>query len=150
MSTEAKVGVFVSSVMRYFDTTVQQAAECGIPHLALRRSPELSDYTGIVRISGQSEGAVLFTAPRSMLAVMLMRMRQTDLSEDQLRGLVGKIVHTLSEDAQRNFRHRHTVSVQPVVHGRDAPMPYPPEARPIVVPIAWRSYQAQLVVCLAG
>jgi chemotaxis protein CheX len=150
VTAETGVGVFVNSVMRYFETAVQQAAECGIPHLALRRSPELSDYTGVIRISGQSEGVVLFSAPRSMLAVMLMRMRQTDLSEDQLRALVGEIVHTLSEDAQRKFRHWHTVSVQSAVHARDAPMPYPPDTRPIVIPIAWRSYQAQLVVCLAG
>jgi len=148
VSTEAEVGVFVNSVMHYFETTVQQPAACGTPHLALRRSPALADYTGVVRISGQSTGVVLFTAPRSMLSVMLMRMRQTDLSHDHLCGLVGEIAHTLSDDAQRNFRHRHSVAVESMVHHGDLPMLYPPEARPIVIPIAWRSYQAHLVVCL--
>ncbi len=148
MSSEAQVGVFVNSVMHYFETAVQQPAACGIPHLALRRSPELSDYTGIVRIGGESQGVVLFTAPRNMLSVMLMRMRHTDLSHDHLCGLVGQIAHTLSDDAQRNFRHRYSVSVEPVVHDCDLPMLYPPEARPIVIPIDWRSYQAHLIVCL--
>jgi len=148
MSTEAEVGVFVNSVMHYFETTVQQPAVCGIPHLALRRGPELSDYTGVVRISGEHQGVVLFTAPRNMLSVMLMRMRHTDLSHDQLCGLVEQIAHALSDDAQRSFRHRYSVSVESVVHDRELPLRYPPEARPIVIPIAWRSYQAHLVVCL--
>jgi len=148
VSTEAEVGVFVNSVMHYFETAVQPPAACGIPHLALRRRPELSDYTGVIRISGRSDGLVFFTAPRSMLCVMLMCMRDTDLSHKHLRELVGEIANTLSGDAQRNFRRQYSVSVQSVVHERDAPMVYPPHARPIVIPIAWRSYQARLVVCV--
>ena len=148
MSTEFEVGVFVNSVMHYFESAVQQPAACGIPHLAVRRRPELADYTGVVRISGRRDGVVLFTAPRSMLCVMLMCMHETDLSHEHLRELVGEIANTLSGDAQRNFRHQYSVSVHSVVHERDAPMVYPPQARPIVIPIAWRSYQARLVVCL--
>jgi chemotaxis protein CheX len=148
VSSEFELGVFVNSVMHYFETAVQQPAACGIPHLALRRRPELADYTGIVRISGRRDGVVLFTAPRSMLCVMLMCMHETDLSHAHLRGLVGAIANNLSGDAQRNFRHQYSVSVRSVVHDSDAPLVYPPHARPIVIPIAWRSYQARLVVCL--
>jgi len=90
--------------MHYFETAVQQPAACGIPHLAVRRSPELADYTGIVRISGRRDGVVLFTAPRSMLCVMLMCMQDTDLSHERLRELVGEIANTLSGAAQRSLR----------------------------------------------
>ena len=148
MSTDFEVGVFVNSVMHYFETAVQQPAACGIPHLAVRRSPELGDYTGLVKISGQRDGVVVFTAPRSMLCVMLMCMQDTDLSHEHLRELVGEIANTLSGDAQRNFRHQYSISLRSLVHERDAPMIYPPHARPIVIPITWRSYQARLVVCL--
>jgi len=148
MSSEFEVGVFVNSVMHYFETTVQQPAACGIPHLALRRRPQLADYTGIVSISGRRDGVVLFSAPRSMLCVMLMCMQQTDLSHEHLRELVGQIADTLSGDAQRNFRHQYSIEVHSQVHDGDAPVLYPPHARPIVIPIAWRSYQARLVVCL--
>jgi chemotaxis protein CheX len=148
VSSDTEVGVFVNSVMHYFETAVQQPAACGIPHLALRRRPELSDYTGIIRISGRSDGVVFFTAARSMLCVMLMCMQDADLSHDHLCALVGEIVNTLSGDAQRNFRHQFSVSALSVVHDRTAPVAYPPDSRPIVIPIAWRSYQARLVVCL--
>ena len=148
MSSEFEVGVFVNSVMHYFETTVQQPAACGIPHLALRRRPQLADYTGIVSISGRRDGVVLFSAPRSMLCVMLMCMQQTDLSHEHLRELVGEIADTLSGDAQRHFRHQYGVSLRSVVHEGDVPLVYPAHAHPIVIPIAWRSYRARLVVCL--
>ena len=150
MSSEFEVGVFVNSVMHYFETTVQQPAACGIPHLALRRQPQLAAYTGMIRISGRRDGVVFFTAPRSMLCVMLMWMRDTDLSHEHLRELVGQVAATLSGDAQRSFRHQYSISVRSVVHDDDAPVVYPPHARPIVIPIAWRSYQARLVVCVDG
>jgi len=148
MSSEFEVGVFVNSVMHYFETTVQQPAACGIPHLALRRHPELADYTGIVSIRGRRDGVVLFSAPRSMLCVMLMCMQQTDLSHAHLRELVGQIADTLSGDALRNLRHQYSIAVHSQVHDGEAPVVYPPHVRPIVIPIAWRSYQARLVVCL--
>jgi chemotaxis protein CheX len=148
VSTEFEVGVFVNSVMHYFETAVQQPAACGIPHLALRQRPQLADYTGVVRIAGQRDGVVLFTAPRSMLRVMLMCMHDTDLSHEHLRELVGEIANTLSGDAQRNFRHQYSVTVRSVVHEGDVPLVYPAGAHPIVIPIAWRSYRARLVVCL--
>ena len=150
MSSEAQVGVFVDSVMHYFETAVQQPAACGMPHLALRHSPELYDYTGIVRISGRGQGGgvVYFTAPKSMLCVMLMCMQDTDLSHEHLCDLVDTIANTLSGDAQRNFRRQFSVSVLSAAQDRDAPVVYPPDRRPIVIPIAWRSYQARLVVCL--
>jgi len=150
VSSEYQLGVFVDSVMHYFENAVQQPAACGIPHLAVRASPQLADYTGVVRICGQRDGMVVFTAPRSMLCVMLMCMQDTDLSHEHLCELVGKIADTLSGDAERIFRFQYSISVRSTVNERDAPLVYPPHARPIVIPIAWRSYQARLVVCLAG
>jgi chemotaxis protein CheX len=148
VKTEAEVSVFVDSVLHYFVTTVQQVAECGTPYLALNRSPEVSDYTGMIRISGKREGVVLFTAPKSMLCVMLMRMQETDMSHDNLCDLIGEIANTLSGNARRDFGHQFKISVPAVVHGRETTVDYPANSRPIVIPIEWRTYRARLVVCL--
>ena len=52
MSSEAEVTVFLESVLNYFSTTVQQAAVCGTPFLAIDKIPELSDFTGMIKIIG--------------------------------------------------------------------------------------------------
>ena len=148
VKSETEVRVFVDGVLNYFDTTVQQTAECGTPYLALNNSPETSDYTGMIRISGKRDGLVFFTAPKSMLCVMLMRMHETDMGHHNLCDLVGEIANTLSGNARRDFGHQFNISVPAVVHGRRSTVEYPPNTHPIVIPIAWRTYHARLVVCL--
>jgi chemotaxis protein CheX len=148
MTLEAEVGVFVSGVLHYFGTAVQQAAQCGTPHLALTDLPEISDYTGVIQVTGKRVGLVAFTAPKSMLSVMLMRMQETDMSHENLCDLVGEITNTLSGNARRDFGHQFHISVPSVVTGRDSKLEYPQASRPIVIPIEWRNYHARLIVCL--
>jgi chemotaxis protein CheX len=148
MSLEAEVGVFVDGVLNYFGTSVQQVAQCGTPHLALTDRPEIADYTGVIQVSGKRTGLVAFTAPKSMLSVMLMRMQETDMSHENLSDLVGEIANTLSGNARRDFGHQFNISVPAVSSGREQPLQFPEGARPIVIPIDWRNYHARLVVCL--
>jgi chemotaxis protein CheX len=148
MSLEAEIGVFVDGVLHYFGTTVQQVAQCGTPHLALSERPEVADYTGVIRISGKRTGIVAFTAPKSMLAVMLMRMQETDMSHENLCDLVGEIANTLSGNARRDFGHQFQISVPSVLTGRTGQLEYPEDSRPMVIPIAWRNYHARLIVCI--
>ena len=148
MSLESEVGVFVEGVLNYFGTAVQQSAQCGTPHLALGSKPEISDYTGIIQVSGRRAGLVAFTAPKSMLSVMLMRMQETDMSHENLCDLVGEIANTLSGNARRDFGHQFAISVPSVIAGRTDAVEFPPNARPIVIPIDWRNYHARLIVCL--
>lgn len=148
MSTETEIAVFVNGILKYFDTAVQQVAGCGTPFLAISRAPEVYDYTGMIRISGKRDGLIYFTAPRGMLSVMLMRMQETDMSHENICDLVGEIANTLSGNARRDFGHQFNISVPTVVFGRGTPVEHPANTRPIVVPIDWRNYRAQLVVCL--
>jgi len=148
MSLESEVGVFVGAVLQYFGTTVQQAAVCGTPHLALNAPPELSDYTGVIRVSGKRSGLVAFTAPKSMLSVMLMRMQETDMSHANLCDLVGEVANTLAGNARRDFGQQFQISVPEVVSGREGRLEYPAAGRPIIIPIEWRNYHARLIACL--
>lgn len=149
MSLESEVAVFVDGVLNYFGTTVQQSAQCGTPHLALSERPEISDYTGVIQVSGRRTGMVAFTAPKSMLSVMLMRMQETDMGHENLCDLVGEIANTLSGNARRDFGQQFQISVPAVLSGRDSQLEYPAATRPIVIPIDWRNYHARLIICLA-
>jgi len=148
MTLETEVGVFVTGVLHYFSTTVQQVAQCGTPHLTLSGRPEILDYTGVIQVTGKRVGLVAFTAPKSMLSVMLMRMQETDMSHDNLCDLVGEIANTLSGNARRDFGQQFQISVPAVIAGRDGQLDYPKATRPIVIPIEWRNYHARLIVCL--
>src|SRR5258708_21296384 len=118
MSLETEIGVFSDGVLNYCSHSVQQGAQCGTPHLALSDKPEISDYTGVIQISGKRTGLVAFTAPKSMLSVMLMRMQETDMSHENLCDLVGEIANTLSGNARRDFGHQFQISVPAGGSGR--------------------------------
>jgi chemotaxis protein CheX len=148
LSTETEVSVFLAAVMNYFSTAVQQAAVCGTPFLAIDKIPELSDFTGTIKISGKYSGLVAFTAPKSMLCVMLMRMQETDMCQENLSDLVGEIANTLSGNARRDFGHQFSISVPSVIIGRKNKLELPEGAHPIVIPIGWRNYSSSLVVHL--
>ena len=85
--------------------------------------------------------------------MMPMCMQDTDMSHDNLCHdnlceLVGEIANTLSGNARRSLRHQFSVAVLSVAPDRDAPMGYPRNSHPIMIPIVWHSYHARLVVCL--
>jgi chemotaxis protein CheX len=150
MAQEAEVATFVSGILNYFDTSLMQAAQVGTPYLALGRPPRTMDYTGMIRITGARQGMVYFTAPKSMLSVMLMRMQENDLSHDNFLDLVGEVANTLSGNARRDFGSQFVISVPNVLHGADEQVANIPDARPIVIPIDWRNYHASLIVCLTN
>ena len=148
MLSEAEVNVFIDGVLRYFTDAVNHAAVCGTPFLATDQQPEISDYTGMIQVSGKRAGVVLFTAPKTMLSVMLMRMQEPDMSHENLSDLVGEIANTLSGNARRDFGHQFDISVPEIISGKGSSVTYPAGVRPIVIPIDWRNYRARLVVAL--
>ena len=108
----------------------------------------VQDYAGVIGISGNREGKVYFTAPRGMLSVMLMCMNETDTGEQNVRDLVGEVANTISGNARRDFGRNFIISTPTICDRRMPRRPPPPTARSFVIPINWRSYAANVVVCL--
>ncbi len=148
MALQDEIGVFVAAVLNYFDTTLQHAAQVGTPYLAVDKPPQILDYTGLIRITGLRRGVVCFTAPKSMLGVMLMRMAETDTSHANLCDLVGEVANTLSGNARRDFGRQFIISTPTVLGNASAAVGFGANSRPVVVPINWRSYHASLIVSL--
>ena len=70
------------------------------------------------------------------------------MSDADLRDLVGEVANTLSGNARKDFGRNFIISTPSVVTGSSSTIGYSPDTRPIVVPIDWRAYHANLVVCL--
>jgi len=83
-----------------------------------------------------------------MLTVLLMRMGETELTEENMADLVGEVANTISGNARRDFGKDFMISVPQVVAGEPDKVATPDNVRSFVIPINWRSHAAQLVVCL--
>jgi len=75
-------------------------------------------------------------------------MGETDLSDDNMRDLVGEVANTISGNARHEIGQHLKISVPTVVRSRGRDIEYLVKARPVVIPIHWRNHSAQLVVCL--
>jgi len=82
-----------------------------------------------------------------MLTVLLMRMQETDTSDENIKDLVGEVANTISGNARRDFGKNFNISV-PVIIAHDLEKVKTPYARSFVIPINWRTHSAKLVVCL--
>jgi chemotaxis protein CheX len=147
MLKESEIRTFINGTTNYFEVTAQQAASVGSPYLVVDGNPGAYEYTGVIGVSGARKGVVYFTAPRGMLTVLLMRMQETDTSDESIRDLVGEVANTISGNARRDFGKNFVISV-PVVVAHDEERVTTPHARSFVIPINWRTHSAKLVVCL--
>ena len=147
MFKEAEIRTFIEGTTNYFETSAQQSATVGSPYLVTDGKPGAYEYTGVIGISSARKGIVYFTAPRGMLTVLLMRMQETDTSDENIKDLVGEVANTISGNARRDFGKNFNISV-PVIIAHDLEKVKTPYARSFVIPINWRTHSAKLVVCL--
>ena len=147
MLKEAEIRTFIEGTTRYFESSAQQAASVGSPYLVTDGNPGTYEYTGVIAISGSRRGIVYFSAPRGMLTVLLMRMQETDTSDENIKDLVGEVANTISGNARRSFGRQFNLSVPTVVAHQDDKLT-PPHSKSYVIPINWRTHSAKLVVCL--
>ena len=147
MLKEAEIRTFIEGATHYFETSSQQSATVGSPYLVVDGRPGAYEYTGVIGISGARKGIVYFSAPRGMLTVLLMRMQETDTSDENMKDLVGEVANTISGNARRDFGKNFVISVPVIItHGLDELTA--PHSRSYVIPINWRTHSAKLVVCL--
>ena len=147
MLKESEIRTFIDGATRYFEVSAQQAATVGSPYLVTDGNPGAYDYTGVIGISGARKGIVYFSAPRGMLAVLLMRMHETDTSEENCKDLVGEVANTISGNARKDFGRSFVISV-PTIVSSDLEKVTAPYSKSYVIPINWRKHSAKLVVCL--
>ncbi|HEY2275939.1 MAG TPA: chemotaxis protein CheX [Steroidobacteraceae bacterium] len=146
MLQEQELKTFVEGTTSFFAVAAQQPASIGSPYL-LEGLPAVHEYTGVINISGKREGVVMFTAPKAMLTVLLMKMQENDFSHETMRDLVGEVANTISGNARRDFGRDFVISVPSVLSGKPK-IPQKPGLRSFIIPINWRSHSAKLVVSL--
>ncbi len=144
---EQDIHVFVDAVSHYFMQITSEKAEIKGAFLAQGETfPPTFDLTGMIRLSGKFRGCVYFSAPRVMLSRLLLSMRESRLSDEQLLDAVGEIANTIAGNARKYFGEMMGISVPET-------MSTPPKwadaairARPYVILIKWKQYEASVIV----
>ncbi len=142
--TEEDLKVFIDVTMNYFDKISGDKAEMEDPYIIFEDPPFL-DFTGVIKISGKSEGVVYVTTPQGMLANLLEDIGETDRSEEIMRDFVGEIATTVSGNVRKQFGKGFRISIPTTLGSNGGDKPILPFAN-FVVPIKWKDFHPFLVL----
>jgi chemotaxis protein CheX len=134
--------VFIDALTHYFRQLTREDADVLPSYLSLHEIPA-QEYTGLIRISGQYHGQVYFSAPSALLRHLMLAQGEAQLTEANLLDQVGEIANTLAGNARSYFGERFIISVPQTLRGEPQTAI---AARPFVIPLNWKKYNALLVV----
>lgn len=146
---EDNLQIFIDTAVNYFSKITAQRIEVGSPYLLENNSLKISDYTGVITISGQCSGCCYFTAPRVLLRYLILALGEQDTSESMLLDAVGEISNTLSGNARKDLGRDFIISVPTVFKGEPKIGELPADKRTYIIPILCNSYKAMLGICLS-
>jgi chemotaxis protein CheX len=146
---------FVSGASRYFATRAKQEAIIGSPYVAYEGAFHGAndvkvaplEFTATMRVTGRLRGTAYLTASRSMLTILLMRMGATDITTETMRGALHELAQAMAASA-RHVDPDLLVWDPSVANERNGVIECGRDQSPLVVPIHWRKFTAQLVICM--
>ncbi|MBX2850070.1 MAG: chemotaxis protein CheX [Acidiferrobacterales bacterium] len=146
---EDNMQVFIDSIVNYFTQVSDKKVEVGSPYLLEDNQVIISDYTGVISISGLYEGCCYFTAPRAMLKYLVLALGEIDTSETMLLDAVGEVANTLSGNARREIGKEFIISVPVVFKTRPEDQAFDGGGRTYAIPILCNSYRSLLGIRLS-
>ncbi len=147
---EHDIRVFIDSVSHYFAHVTNETVSIGTPYLSTDIVNEYYDYSGIIGLAGQFRGCIYFSAPRSLLRHLLLKMNETDHGDENLLDMVGEVANTLSGNARKHFGPEFIISVPIAIKGQIETIRPPTDLLPYVIPIKWQAYRSSLVIYLSA
>jgi chemotaxis protein CheX len=144
---ETDTRIFVEAVTSYFALQTGTAAEIRTAYLANANLPRF-DYTGRIAFSGQFRGAVYFSASSMMAARLLLAMRETDTSSNNLLDIVGEVANTIAGNARRHYGAGLEISTPVTTFGNSPDFMQTTRPRPFAIELAWQQSEAVVVVDL--
>lgn len=144
---EQEIQVFVDAVSRYFLQITGEKAHIRSAFLAQGDVlPPTYDFTGLITISGKYRGCIYFSASRFMLSQLLKAMNEPQRDDAFLLDAVGEIANTLAGNARQHFGESMEISVPVTMQGSSKNLQAMVRARPYVVLVKWKKYEASVVV----
>lgn len=145
--TENELKVFVDAVARYFNHLTKEQAQVRAAYLSADdQPPGIGDYTDLITFSGGFRGCVYFSAPLPLVRSLLSGMHEHDLSEYNFLDAVGEIANTIAGNARRHFGEGLQISTPVTIVGLPERIHSSARARPFVILLNWKRYEASVVV----
>ncbi|MDR1229342.1 MAG: chemotaxis protein CheX [Azoarcus sp.] len=138
---------FVDAVSSFFFHITREKVEIRAAYLVEGEiQASTFDLTSYITLSGDFSGRVYFSAPRVMVAHLLLAMHEPDRGDERLLDAVGEIANTISGNARKHFGESMQISV-PVAQVTGAGwLNTAVSPHSYVILVKWKQYRASVVV----
>ncbi len=143
---ERDMHIFLEVGVNFFEKTTGEKATFGTGTLQFGKS-ELLDYSGVIRVSGASEGLVCLTVSRAMIDEMLRATGEIPAADALACDLVGEVASIIASNARKFFGPRFGIAPPETFASDGAAHLALPFAR-FALPIHWRGFRAHLILAL--
>lgn len=99
---EDELALFAEIARRYLERTMNEPVAFEPAEMGFA-TPDFSDFTGLIRMSGQQEGFVYLTMPEPLLRQLLNQVGEQEQNADMCRDFVGEIAGAIASQAREHF-----------------------------------------------
>jgi len=144
---EKDIHTFVDAVSNFFFQVTDEKVEIKTAYLLDGDIPSATfDLTSYITLSGDFTGRIYFSAPRSMLAHLLLMMGEQVRNNERLLDAVGEIANTISGNARKHFGETMEVSVPTSQETQPDWLKTVVSPHSYVILVKWKQYRASVVV----
>ena len=144
---ENDIHSFVHAVSGFFLQVTEEKVEIRSAYLVEGSiKPATFELTSYIPLSGGYVGRVYFSAPRALVAHLLLMMQEPNRSEERLLDAGGEIANTISGNARKHFGEAMEVSV-PVTQVTEPDwLEKTVSPRSYAIIVKWKQYKASVIV----
>jgi len=144
---EKDIHSFVDAVNGFFSQFADEKVEIRAAYLVEGDiKPSTFELTSYIQLSGDFAGRVYFSAPRALVAHLLLMMQEPNRSDERLLDAVGEIANTISGNARKHFGESMEISVPNAQLTRSGWLDSVVSPRSYVILVKWKQYRASVVV----
>jgi chemotaxis protein CheX len=145
---EPELKAFINIVTSYFENITGIKAKMGLPFIKDNET-DVSDFTGVIGISGARKGAIYFTAPMELLRDFGSHILENeDLEDAEFYDLVGEMTNTISGNMREFFGTSFFISVPIILKGKIDNIQMKLNPPVFIIPIEWNGYSSHLAIGL--
>jgi len=145
-----EINTFIDGVKNYFINigADKEDIDIGAPYL-LKQSDKLNlDFTGIISITGNTNGYIFFTSTSVLLKYILLKHSESNHSDLYLQDVVGEVANTIAGNARRTLGEHFHISPPKVVKKSVDNNLLNKTQHSYALPIFWKRKAARLIISL--
>ena len=146
---EKTVNVFINSIENYFNTLTGISVTTNAPFVKTPDQLLLKECTGMIGVSGIKKGFIYISGSLEMYKDIIQRyVGLSSPTEDDMLDMSGELSNVVSGNVRETYGDEFMISVPIVFKGKPASIKFPNDVPIYVIPFAWNTYEAYMVVGL--